>query len=103
MKKELINAAQALKLASSWVERNASAEADLKSQSNEILLDLGRGANNVSFSVNNLNHRPCIGLFGASQAGKSYLVSKLAAGDSAKLSTHWDEHAVDFIPCKSIR
>ena len=97
MKKELINAAQALKLASSWVERNASAEADLKSQSNEILLDLGRGANNVSFSVNNLNHRPCIGLFGASQAGKSYLVSKLAAGDSAKLSTHWDEHAVDFI------
>lgn len=97
MQKELINAAQALKLASSWVERNEGTASDLHEQLNDMLLDLGRGANSVSFSVSNLQHRPCIGLFGASQAGKSYLVSTLAAGNSGTLSTHWDEHAVDFI------
>nr|MCR5083873.1 putative virulence factor [Succinivibrionaceae bacterium] len=38
-----------------------------------------------------------IGVFGPSQAGKSYLVSRLAAGEQGRLKTCWDGLGIDFL------
>lgn len=97
VQEDFSNAAHAATLTSSWVERNQSLEGDLAQRSPELLLQLGRTATTVSYSAQNLGQRPTIGLFGASQAGKSYLVSSLAAGANGKLTTHWDSDEIDFI------
>ncbi|KAG1363114.1 hypothetical protein G6F61_013890 [Rhizopus arrhizus] len=38
-----------------------------------------------------------LGFFGLSQAGKSYLISALAAGDNGKLETRFDDELIDFL------
>lgn len=97
VQQDFANAAHATSLASLWVERNQSLEPELQEIAPDVLVNLGRATTLAGYSVQNLAHRPTIGLFGASQAGKSYLVSSLAAGPNGKLSTHWDQAEIDFI------
>lgn len=97
VQQDFANAAHAASLASLWVERNQSLEPELQDIAPDVLVNLGRATTLAGYSVQNLAHRPTIGLFGASQAGKSYLVSSLAAGPNGKLSTHWDLAEIDFI------
>lgn len=93
----LINAAHASSLASSWAVRNQAVTDDLAARVPELLMDLSRSENYLEYSALNVKQRPTIGLFGASQAGKSYLVSSLAAGPNGKLTTVWDDAPIDFI------
>lgn len=51
-------------------------------------------ASKAAFEV--IPTRTTIGVFGASQAGKSYLVSNIAAA-SGVMKTKWGEHEVDFL------
>lgn len=97
MQKVLINAAQASKLASSWVQRNQGVATDLAKERDKLLFDLGRATNSATYSAQNIQHRPTIALFGASQAGKSYLVSTIAAGPDGALTTHWDNNEINFM------
>lgn len=97
MEQELINASQAARLAGVWIERNQDVTSDLKEVSPQLLLTADMAVNTVAHSAHNLLHRPVIGLFGASQAGKSYLVSSLAAGHNAELTTRWDQDEINFI------
>ena len=41
----------------------------------------------------------CVGVFGASQAGKSYLISALARKGQSRLIARFGEEKVDFIAC----
>lgn len=97
MHPQLVNATKAALWGSTWVERNQSVAPELGEQSAALSVKLERSANLLNYSAANLAARPTIGLFGASQAGKSYLVSTLAAGASGTLVTHWDGTAIDFI------
>jgi len=38
-----------------------------------------------------------VGFFGLSQAGKSYLISTMAAGDNGRLETIYDGQQIDFM------
>ena len=97
VQQEFSNATCATTLGSSWVERNQALEDELRFQAPELFVDLDRTTKRLDYTIHNLNHRPTIGLFGASQAGKSYLVSTLAAGANGKLTTHWDKELINFI------
>ena len=97
MHPQLVNATKAAAWGSTWVERNQSVAPELGEKCADLTVALERSANLLNYSATNVAARPTIGLFGASQAGKSYLVSTLAAGSSGTLSTHWDGAAVDFI------
>lgn len=97
MHAQLVNATKAAAWGSTWVERNQGVAPELGEKSAELTVRLERSANLLNYSASNVAARPTIGLFGASQAGKSYLVSTLAAGSSGVLSTHWDGAEVDFI------
>lgn len=97
VQKTYMNAAHAASLASSWVERNQAVAMDLQDCAPDFLVKLGDTSIRLGYSLQNLSSRPTIGLFGASQAGKSYLVSSLAAGSAGVLITHWDQDEIDFI------
>lgn len=97
VQKTYMDAAHAASLASSWVERNQAVAVELQDSAPEFLVKLGDTAIRLGYSLQNLSCRPTIGLFGASQAGKSYLVSSLAAGTEGVLATHWDQDEINFI------
>lgn len=97
MHSQLVNATKAAAWGSTWVERNQGVAPELGEKCADLTVRLERSANLLNYSASNVAARPTIGLFGASQAGKSYLVSTLAAGTSGVLSTHWDGAEVDFI------
>lgn len=97
MKEQLINAAHASLWASSWVERNKSVEADLRECALDLEWDIDNTALSLKHAANNISHKQTVGVFGASQAGKSYLVSKMSAGGEKDLTTTWDGLTIDFI------
>ena len=97
MQQQLFNAAHASKWAASWIERNKVFESDLQDKSAQMQLELDQSVLALNAAVNNVANRPTIAAFGASQAGKSYLISKMAAGDESILKTHWDDFEIDFI------
>ncbi len=81
-----------------WVEQNRDVSDELKQQADEFRLQLARTANQASACAAVLPHRLTVGVFGASQAGKSYLVSAMAAGSGDKpLVTNWGGQQIDFI------
>lgn len=58
--------------------------------------DLARLHNDAKSAFEVLPNRTTIGVFGASQAGKSYLVSNIAAAQG-QMKTQWDGLDVDFL------
>jgi len=57
-----------------------------------------RGVNLRAQRLSAAAARPmCVGVFGPSQAGKSYLISALAQSKEAPLMALFDERAVDFV------
>lgn len=80
--------------AEKWVKRNGEL---VRNEQESLLKDL-RHARRVlrkceKAAVKNI----CAGVFGPSQAGKSYLVSILAKGESEKLWARFDDKKLDFI------
>ncbi|MGN1394098.1 MAG: virulence factor SrfC family protein [Succinivibrionaceae bacterium] len=80
----------------SWILDNKKNEAELENESNELLTGLSRLVNSANATKEVYQKPNTIGVFGASQVGKSYLVSSIAA-DNRHLTTTFDGIDVDFI------
>lgn len=80
-----------------WVNevRQESARLDRNSDG---LIDKLRRVRNLSTRLGRAASRPVsVGFFGLSQAGKSYLISAMAAGESGELETELDGQRLNFI------
>ncbi|MCR5537273.1 MAG: putative virulence factor [Succinivibrio sp.] len=89
-------AAKASEQARVWVLNNAETEESIKKQEQELIVRLCRLTNSLKGASEVLPQRTTLGVFGASQAGKSFLVSNIAAAHG-KLSAEWDGVRLDFI------
>lgn len=80
-----------------WVNDNKSAEVALDKISDDLLLKLARCSKATKTAFEVMPKRSTICVFGASQAGKSYLVSNMAAGENDVLETVWDNQKINFL------
>ncbi|MCK0525923.1 virulence factor SrfC family protein [Anaerobiospirillum sp. NML120449] len=97
MQKELINAAYAAQMAGVWLDRNRGLEPDLNDMAPQLIADLARAANSAENNSFNIKPNSTVAVFGPSQAGKSYLISAMAADENGQLLTHWDDMEINFI------
>lgn len=80
-----------------WIEATRADSKRLDSEADDITLRLHR-ARNTARVLGRASTTPMgLGFFGLSQAGKSYLISALAAGDNGKLETRFDDELIDFL------
>lgn len=80
-----------------WIREVRGNAPRLDSEADSFNLKLHR-ARNLSRSLGRVAGTPMtIGFFGLSQAGKSYLISALAASDNGKLETRYGATRLDFI------
>lgn len=80
-----------------WVTHARTSSQRLDAQADSLLLELRR-ARNMARSLGAVSTRPMtIGFFGLSQAGKSYLISSLAAGCNGRLETNYGGQTIDFL------
>lgn len=84
-------------LALDWVADVAEKVEDVATKADTLTRDLYR-ARNLSRSLGRVSATPMgIGFFGLSQAGKSYLISALAADEKGQLLTKLGTQQLDFI------
>ncbi|MCG8312001.1 MAG: putative virulence factor [Pseudomonadales bacterium] len=80
-----------------WIEKVRVNAPRLDNEAEHLILRLRR-ARNMAKRLGTVSNRPMtVGFFGLSQAGKSYLISALAAGDNGKLETQYGAQRLDFI------
>lgn len=81
-----------------WIKKVREGSKRVNSEADGLIIKLRR-ARNLSKSLSNATIQPMtVGFFGLSQAGKSYLISSLAASkETGKLATVLGDHALDFI------
>ncbi len=80
-----------------WIEAVRDSAPSLDSEADQLSLEFYR-ARNLAKSLSRAAITPMtVGFFGLSQAGKSYLISALAAGANGKLETHYGPARLDFI------
>ncbi len=80
-----------------WVMQARASSQRLNAQADSLVLELRR-ARNTARSLGVVSGRPMtIGFFGLSQAGKSYLISSLAAGGNGRLETNYGGETIDFL------
>lgn len=85
------------KKAIDWVQAARNESPRVASEANSLIESLRRlrvMARKLGYSS---EHPVSVGLFGLSQAGKSYLISSLAADDQGKLTTTFDGQKLDFM------
>lgn len=80
-----------------WVNQTRHSSKRLNSEADNLILDLRRLRNSAKRLGEVSTKSVAVGFFGLSQAGKSYLISALAAGDNGKLETVVDNQILDFI------
>lgn len=80
-----------------WVEDNRRDEKDLADISSSLTTKLCRLINSSSACAEVMKSQKTIGVYGPSQAGKSYLVSSMAAGEGGVLETVWDGEEINFL------
>lgn len=80
-----------------WVNENKDIESELKKRSVDLVYDAASLYNKLDAFGSILDNNKTIGVFGESQAGKSYLVSKLVTDGKSDLILKWDEDRFDFI------
>ena len=84
-------------LALDWVAEVAQNSEEVAAKAQALNRDLYR-ARNLARSLGRVSTTPMgIGFFGLSQAGKSYLISALAADSKGQLLTQFGSHQLDFI------
>jgi hypothetical protein len=84
-------------LALDWVADVAGKVEEVAAKADALNRDLYR-ARNLARSLGRVSTTPMgIGFFGLSQAGKSYLISALAADDKGQLLTQLGDQQLDFI------
>lgn len=86
--------AKATKEAGDWVDRNPDI---VRNEREGLLKDLRKAARKLRACAKSAARRTSVGVFGASQAGKSYLISALASNDENKLIALFDKKQYDFI------
>nr|WP_321440630.1 virulence factor SrfC family protein [uncultured Hyphomonas sp.] len=80
-----------------WVEKVRETAPSVASEA-EGLVEKLRRVRNLSRKLGQVSGRPMsVGFFGLSQAGKSYLISALSAGENGRLETVYDGQRLDFI------
>ncbi|MCS3838007.1 hypothetical protein HNR03_002614 [Pseudomonas sp. JAI111] len=80
-----------------WIAQTRGNAPRLDSEADNLNIRLHR-ARNLAHSLGRVACTPMtIGFFGLSQAGKSYLISALAAGQNGKLETDFGGQRLDFI------
>ncbi|MDZ7279151.1 putative virulence factor [Pantoea eucrina] len=89
--------AQGCKAALNWVDTVRVDSRRLDNEADTLNLDLLR-TRNLANSLAQVSATPMtVGFFGISQAGKSYLISALAAGSQGELKARYGDRVVDFI------
>jgi len=80
-----------------WINDVRSKAPRLDNEADDLILSLRRIRNQARQLGGVVNQPMTVGFFGLSQAGKSYLISSLAAGANGKLETHLGGQRLDFI------
>lgn len=89
--------AQGCQDAVSWIDSVRTHSRRLDNEADNLNMNLLR-ARNLASSLTQVSTTPMtIGFFGISQAGKSYLISALAAGSNGELEARYGTRVVDFI------
>ena len=88
---------QASAQAIEWVKQTRDSSKRLHNEADNLILDLRRLRNSAKRLGDVSTKSVAVGFFGLSQAGKSYLISALAAGENGKLETVVDNEVLDFI------
>ncbi|MEB6224964.1 virulence factor SrfC family protein [Pantoea anthophila] len=89
--------AQGCQDALSWVDDVRTGSRRLDNEADKLTLDLLR-TRNLANSLSQVSTTPMtVGFFGISQAGKSYLISALAAGSNGELEARYGSKVVNFI------
>lgn len=81
--------------AASWLEDNAKT-LGIEKEESELSVSCLRLANRSASALSVLGRRTTIGVFGASQAGKSYLVNTLSSGGN-ELCCNWGGEHIEFM------
>ncbi|MBB3103009.1 putative virulence factor [Azomonas macrocytogenes] len=80
-----------------WIGQVRRSAPRLDNEADDLILGLRR-VRNTARRLGSVSTLPMtVGFFGLSQAGKSYLISTLAAGVNGKLETDFGERRLDFI------
>ncbi|CNG74554.1 putative virulence factor [Yersinia intermedia] len=89
--------AQGCQDALGWVDNVRTSSRRLDNEADKLNLSLLR-TRNLANSLTQVSTTPMtVGFFGISQAGKSYLISALAAGSNGELEARYGTQVVDFI------
>lgn len=80
-----------------WIERTRQSARRLDGEADHLVLKLRRTRNQARSLQQVSCSASTVGFFGLSQAGKSYLISALAAGESGRLETLLDGQRLDFV------
>lgn len=89
--------AQGCQDALGWVDNARTNSRRLDNEADKLNLNLLR-TRNLANSLTDVSATPMtVGFFGISQAGKSYLISALAAGHNGELEARYGTRVVDFI------
>ncbi|WP_373777729.1 putative virulence factor [Glaesserella sp.] len=80
-----------------WVSDTRSQSQRLDNEADRLTLELRRLRNTAKRLGTSSGHPVTAGFFGLSQAGKSYLISALAADNQGKLQTIFDGKTLDFV------
>jgi hypothetical protein len=81
-----------------WIGEVRHGAPRLDSEADDLILNLLRQVRNKARRLRAASAQPMtVGFFGLSQAGKSYLISTLAAGENGKLETSLGGQRLDFL------
>lgn len=80
-----------------WIGRTRQSARRLDGEADHLVLKLRRARNQARSLQQVSRSASTVGFFGLSQAGKSYLISALAAGESGKLESVLDGQRLDFV------
>ncbi|RLM22863.1 virulence factor [Brenneria alni] len=89
--------AQGVDQAIDWIETTRQNAPRLDIEADRLIVKLRRNRNKAKHLSNVALKEIAIGFFGLSQAGKSYLISALAAGENGKLETALEGQQFDFL------
>src|SRR6187401_2909577 len=91
------SAADSAARAIAWIRDVAPGAASIGQQANSLISEMQKVRNQSRKLARAARRKMCVGVFGPSQAGKSYLVSILASREGRPLITHFDGKAYDFL------
>ncbi|WP_340610353.1 putative virulence factor [Xenorhabdus bharatensis] len=97
LKREWLSVAEGANQAIEWIDDVRENAPRLNTEADRLKLKLRRSRNTAQRLATAAMRPMTIGFFGLSQAGKSYLISSLAAGDNGRLETQMGQHKLDFI------